>query len=98
MNGWIGIAGVIAYGLVVHQSHQSPVRHAAKPTPKLDGLRLQVALDRAGFSVGEIDGRPGGKTRNALQAFQQARGLSVSAAPDAATWTALDAADPPVPA
>jgi lipoprotein-anchoring transpeptidase ErfK/SrfK len=96
MNGWI--AGAIVYGLVVHQGHQSHARHTPAPKPKLDGLRLQVALDRAGFSVGEIDGRPGGKTRKALQAFQQARGLSVSTAPNAATWTALDAAQTPVPA
>jgi lipoprotein-anchoring transpeptidase ErfK/SrfK len=52
---------------------------AAKP---IDALPLQVALARAGFSVGEIDGRAGGKTRKALQAFQQTHGLSGSAAPD----------------
>jgi lipoprotein-anchoring transpeptidase ErfK/SrfK len=60
---------------------------AAAPRP--DALPLQVALDRAGFSVGEIDGRFGAKTLKALHALQQARGLSVSDAPDEATWTAL---------
>jgi lipoprotein-anchoring transpeptidase ErfK/SrfK len=57
--------------------------HAAKAKAKaIDALSVQVALDRAGFSVGEIDGRGGGKTRKARQAFQQTHGLSGSAAPD----------------
>jgi lipoprotein-anchoring transpeptidase ErfK/SrfK len=50
-------------------------------------LRLQVMLDRAGFSVGEIDGRPGHKSDKAWQAYQQARAvpqptLSATAATD----------------
>lgn len=50
-----------------------------------------MALDRAGFSVGVIDGQPGGKTRKALAAFRQARGLPEAKAkqPDAAAWAAL---------
>jgi len=64
---------------------------APKPKP-IEALPLQVALDRAGFSVGEIDGHLGAKTRKALQTFQRTHALSVSDAPDEATWTAL--ADP----
>jgi lipoprotein-anchoring transpeptidase ErfK/SrfK len=96
MIGWL--AGAIVYGLVAQHAHAGRPAHAqhapkAKPRAAVDGLRLQVALDRAGFSVGEIDGRPGGKTTKALHAFQQARGLSDSAAPNAATWTALAGGD-----
>ena len=38
-------------------------------------LAVQVALDRAGFSPGEIDGRGGPKTRLALSEFQKSAGL-----------------------
>ena len=39
-----------------------------------DGLALQVALDRAGFSPGAIDGQPGSSTKKALEAYRQANG------------------------
>jgi lipoprotein-anchoring transpeptidase ErfK/SrfK len=38
------------------------------------GLALQVGLDRAGFSPGEIDGAPGVNTDRAMAAFTAARG------------------------
>jgi lipoprotein-anchoring transpeptidase ErfK/SrfK len=40
------------------------------------GLALQVALDRAGFSPGEIDGAPGVNTDRAMAAFKGAKGTS----------------------
>lgn len=37
---------------------------------------LQLALDRAGFSPGELDGIFGSKTQNAVKKFQQSQGLT----------------------
>jgi len=56
-----------------HQTQQQAVAPAASPD-----LRLQVGLDRAGFSPGEIDGHHGLNTTRALQAFAQAHTLTAT--------------------
>ncbi|WP_429277580.1 L,D-transpeptidase family protein [Novosphingobium gossypii] len=52
-------------------------------------MRAQVALDRAGFSPGVIDGRDGQSYKLALGGFQQARGLPRTGELDPATQQAL---------
>src|SRR5262245_60024128 len=54
-----------------------------------NALALQVALDRAGFSPGVIDGTMGLHTRQAISAFQTAKGIEMTGRADAETWAAL---------
>jgi lipoprotein-anchoring transpeptidase ErfK/SrfK len=55
---------------------QQPAATTGKsPDPKVPrGLALQVALDRAGFSPGALDGQMGSNTKKALAAYRQAKG------------------------
>jgi lipoprotein-anchoring transpeptidase ErfK/SrfK len=54
-----------------------------------EGLALQIALEREGFSPGMLDGKPGGKTAIAISDFQKAHGLPVTGIADDATAAAL---------
>jgi lipoprotein-anchoring transpeptidase ErfK/SrfK len=59
------------------------IQTALAAPPMLSGgaqrvLALQVALDRAGFSPGEIDARGGGNTARALRAYQASRQLAAT--------------------
>ena len=66
----------------------------APPNPTL--LKAEVLLDRAGFSPGVIDGKPGTNFKHALSAYQSANNLQNSGALDQATWTALTRDQQPV--
>jgi lipoprotein-anchoring transpeptidase ErfK/SrfK len=65
-----------------------------KPTPA--GIRLQVLLDRAHFSPGEIDGRFGENAKKALRAYAEAQQLPSSDDVTDEVWNKLAADDRPV--
>jgi lipoprotein-anchoring transpeptidase ErfK/SrfK len=54
-------------------------------------IQVQILLDQAGFSPGEIDGRYGYNTLKALKAFQKVRGLEETGLADEETLEALGA-------
>jgi lipoprotein-anchoring transpeptidase ErfK/SrfK len=51
----------------------APTSESAPPSGGSPVLAMQVMLDRAGFSPGEIDGRAGANLRRALEAFRSVR-------------------------
>lgn len=59
-------------------------------------IAVQVGLDRAGFSPGEIDGRGGPKTRLALSEFQRAANLQPTGVANEETIAALRISAEPI--
>jgi lipoprotein-anchoring transpeptidase ErfK/SrfK len=75
--------------------------NAAEPTKKTlsdkkatpAGVRLQVLLDRAHFSPGEIDGKFGGNAKKALRAYEEAQQLPGSDDVGEEVWKKLASDD-----
>jgi lipoprotein-anchoring transpeptidase ErfK/SrfK len=81
ITGSVALAIFVMAGSVDAQTrnaHRRPTT-APAPTPVSDqALAIQVLLDRAHFSAGQIDGTFGANTLQAMQAFARARGLPSS--------------------
>lgn len=71
-----------------------PKEAAPAPQDRMAAAREQTILARSGFSPGLIDGKPGRKTRLAIEQWQRARGLEVTGVMDAATMAGLAEGDP----
>src|SRR5688500_135340 len=81
------IAFVLLIAPELATAQQSPAKRPSVDVQQT--LAVQVALDRAGFSPGEIDGQAGAKTRLALTEFQRSANLQVNGIANEETVTAL---------
>jgi lipoprotein-anchoring transpeptidase ErfK/SrfK len=104
LHSWVGMKFLLTFWLafatvaLAQPPTARPQGGAARP-PATKGttgapvvsetLALQVMLDRAGFSPGEIDGRAGANMKRAIAAFQRGQGLPESGQADQATWERL---------
>ena len=61
----------------------------APPAAGMDAMRLQVVLDRLGFTPGVIDGKEGASLTWAIKGFQRAGDMPETGKPDAKTLAAL---------
>lgn len=69
-----------------------PVDNNAQPSPALL-TRIEILLDRAHFSPGEIDGKDGDNLKKAIAAYKQAHNVPNPQALDGALLSALTNAD-----
>jgi peptidoglycan hydrolase-like protein with peptidoglycan-binding domain len=75
---------------------QFPLFAQKQDVVKLEqNMLLQILLDQAGYSPGEIDGKVGDKTLKALSTYQRANGLPLTGKADDRTLDLLSASGKP---
>ena len=72
----------------------SPASATEIPEKLQEAIKIQVLLDRANFSTGEIDGSIGPRSEKTLSAYQEAHDLDVTGNPDEATVASLEQENP----
>lgn len=70
-------------------SAEYPAKRAADDRMDAAVVKIQVLLDRARFSPGEIDGKLGENAQKALKAYAEAKGLASDKLPSPEIWKAL---------
>jgi lipoprotein-anchoring transpeptidase ErfK/SrfK len=88
-------AGRAPTNAIASASSAASINHAAttRVGPGSSGpavLRVEILLDRAHFSCGEIDGRYGQNLKNAIEAYQSANQLTVDGVVGPAMWQVLE--------
>jgi lipoprotein-anchoring transpeptidase ErfK/SrfK len=92
LSAFVSLAGSAeSAGLTADAINGAELKSRQSEHKKLDPavVKLEVLLDRAGFSPGEIDGKLGDNAQKALKAFAQARGLEASGKITREAWDAL---------
>jgi len=80
----------------INSAEFSRKKSLSRDEPTAIGIRLQVLLDRARFSPGEIDGKFGENAKKALRAYAEAQQLPNSDALTDEVWKRLAADNRPV--
>ena len=86
MKWWSVVLLTLSSTAAVAAQQSAPAKQAPVVS---ETIAIQVKLDRAGFSSGEIDGRPGSNVKRALEGFQKVNGVTVSGVADEVTWNKL---------
>jgi len=85
----INIARYSGIGALIRKDALDREGTPAAPSPFV--IKVQIALDRAGYSVGVIDGYNGENVGKAVEAFQSQNDLNATGRLDEQTWAELEA-------